>query len=160
MFRINQNDFLTQGRVTYIDDCGNTAFFKRDADKPFKFVGKIRFANKNVSAEPMYVEVPIPDGTLGDTLRMKYKDGIDHHLDADIAEGIDGFTVLVNRWIDIMYDIIHSTIDQNMLIGYLKDSAPGLTDEDVAREKMSRLSLYEELHPAIKAAFGGEAEQE
>lgn len=143
MFRLIDNRFLNDGICRYKDEYGNILFLKRGEEH--NFVASIRFANKNVTASPVYIEVPIvnPEGTM---LHLEYKDGIDHQEDEDVKCAISGCSDIITKWINMMYDLIFSVADA----GFITKANDGrVSTEDIAKEKFARLSQYEELSQAI-----------
>ncbi len=143
MFRLIDNRFLNDGICKYRDEYGNVLFLKREEEH--NFVASLRFANKIVTASPVYIEVPVvnPKGTM---LHLEYKDGVDHQEDEDIKCAILGSSDIITKWINMMYDLIFSAADANFIT---KVNDGRVSAEDIAREKFSRLSQYEELSQAI-----------
>ncbi len=145
MFEIKENTFMQRGIVKYEDEHGNKAFFRREGERGF--VGKLRFLDKSVKTSPLAVFVPIKENEKGQNLHVETDDGTKLER-KDIVGGIDNFTILVQRWIDIMYEIY--TLNN---LSYIKEANPSFTDKEVWEKKIEEMSQYEELKNAINSIF-------
>lgn len=138
---IKKNDFLNQGIVIYEDSYGNSVFMKREfGDNKEGFVAKLRPADKNVKAESIHVSVPVADDEMGTNLQLHFLDGQQHNGE-DMSSAIRMFTEVMQRWINIMYDIRFMQTDNKMLLR----ANQNLSEEDVCRYKLMQLGEYEEL---------------
>lgn len=144
MFKLEKNDFLNSGKCWYRDEHGNTVFMLR---KENQFTAKIRFNNNLVTAKPLIVNVP-PVNEDGASLQMDFPEGALEK--EDIKSGIEGFTTLVQHWIDMLYDI--KLLECNNK--WLQNQNPGASEEDVNEYKIQRLIENEELSPMISKIFG------
>ena len=144
---LKKSAFYTEGICIYEDEHGNSVFCKReDNEKPNEqsFKAKLRFANSSVKAGTIHVTVPVIDGTEGQNLSIDYPSGTDLESE-DIQAGIKLYTFILQRWIDIMYDILFSKADVELI----QRANEGAEKEDVAREQLSRLADYEELSDVV-----------
>ncbi len=144
---LKKSAFYQEGICIYEDNYGNSVFCQREeSDRPNeqKFKARLRFADKDVKADTLHITVPVIDGSEGQSLHLDYKPGTDLDRE-DIQAGIKLYTFSVQRWIDIMYDILFSRADSSIL----QQANPGASKEDVAREQLSRLSEYEELNDIV-----------
>ncbi len=155
MFEIKDNKFEVNGRCTYEDEYGNTAFFRKTDSK---IVGKLRFANENVSVEPLYLEFPLKKeeehginlAYKGDSYKYIQTTGDDL---SSVTDALNGFTELVRRWIGIYY-AIETFIANNDV---LRCADPSLiSDEDVYNKKIAVLSQYDEVLPLINTVFNNQ----
>ena len=147
---LEKNNFLERGVCTYSDTYGNKVVARReDSDKGEKFCIRLKFADENVKAAPLYVTVPITDGSTGQMLHLDYCDGAVHN-GPDIDSAVEMYTFLLQRWIDLMYDINFVHADPK----YLLRANEGATMADVAYTKYTYLSKYEELSELIKVIDG------
>ena len=145
MFNLVQNSFLDDGICKYEDGSGNSVFMKR---KDKGFVAKLRFSNSAIKANPItYDPDNIPDAD-GENMHLEYPAGTDINA-PEVTTAVQDFTVIVQRWIEMLADIVYSGVD-NRIAMELFNGAP---DTDIWKDKMSRLSQYEELSPAIKSVF-------
>ena len=146
MFDLTKNLFLENNKCWYKDEYGNTAIIiRREAG----FTAKIRFVDKTVSAPPLQVNVPAKEGENGAFLKLNYLDGKDNK-GVDVSGGIDNFTKLIQRWIDMLYDI--SFLSTNN--AFLQKANENVSEEDIAQYKMQLIGNYEELKPVLNAVFG------
>lgn len=150
MFTIEKNEFLGSGKCWYRDEFGNTAFFKKEDNT---IVGKLRFANENVSVEPLKIEFPLneTDGVLlaykGDS--FSYLQSTDDDLES-VHMGQNNFTKLVKVWIGLYYAIQTYTTPNEVLM----ELDPNLKEkDDVYRAKLALIEQYEELKPLINEVF-------
>ena len=138
---IKRNDFLSQGIIVYEDTYGNSVFMKREQEKDREgFVAKFRPSDKNVKAESIHVGVPIKSTDEGTMLHLDYLDGVIHDGE-DVKAGISMFTELVQRWINLMYDIRFMQSNNKFLLR----TNDGCTEDDICRFKLMQLGQYEEL---------------
>lgn len=143
MFKLEKNELLNNGKCWYRDEYDNTAFMFR---KEKGFTAKIRFKDKMITAEPLHINVP-PTDEEGANLRMNYPPGALER--EDISSGIESFTVLVQHWIDMLYDIQFLGCSEE----FLKKVSPGATTDDVNYHKLGRLVEHEELKSLVSSVF-------
>lgn len=144
MFKLEKNDLLNSGKCWYRDEHGNTAFIVR---KENSFTAKIRFNDKSVKAKPLKINVP-PVNEDGANLQMNFPAGALERK--DVKSGIEGFTSLVQHWIDMLYDIKFLECSNEWLV----NQNPGASEDDANAFKMQRLAENEELRPMISTVFG------
>lgn len=99
MFSLYKNTYGGNGVCLYRDFRGDEAFFKRTENG---FVTKLRLADKVFKMEPLYVDIPIKEGTEGTELKINC---LSPFSVDDIADIINGYSVLINRWIAMCYDL-------------------------------------------------------
>lgn len=146
MFDITENTFLDNGICKYEDEWGNNLFMKRKGDG---FVAKLRFADENVKAKPLYYD-PHQDPPIdGAYLHLDFLDGRNRD-DEELTNAIRGFTEIVQRWIRMLSDIILFGADNEMV----KNANPGMTEQGAWETKVMLLQQYEELAPVMESIFG------
>lgn len=136
---LRKNTLMRDGICIYEDEYGNSVFMQKDTTKDysFDFVAKLRFKDKNVKAKPLNISIPIKEGDEdGAMLHLDYLDGVEHSGE-DIDSAIEMYTLIVQRWINLMYDMVA-----------LKPSL-AMHDEGRAKECLEKLAEYEELSEAI-----------
>ena len=145
---IVKNTFLADGRVIYEDGFKNRVVARREEAPPGmdKFFIRLMFDDKNIKAAPLYVTIPTKDGESGQMLHLDYLNGHERK-GKDIDSGIDMLTLLVQRWINLLYDIKFLQADPKLL----QKAYEGATDEDIAYTKYHYISDYEELSELIEA---------
>ncbi len=143
MFFITENRMLENSTCRYEDPDGNRAYFEKTEKG---FVGRIRFKDKRVRMESLVVEFPIKD-MEGANLNISYHDGISKD-EPFIQNGIDGFIVLVQRWIRMCGDIRYLAADLQTL-----QALKGMNEKAINQNRMLAITQYEELHPVVDAVF-------
>lgn len=143
MFELEKNNFIEQNTCTYIDQYGNKAFMKRKKDC---IVAKLHFANKKVRAEAMNIKFPIDKDKEGDNIRLYYESEI-LLQEESVKNAIENFTMLINYWINMLYDINY--LEANPAI--IQAVNANASVEDISRDKLLRISQYEELGSLLKA---------
>ena len=142
MFSLVKNEFLDKGICRYEDEYGNSVFMKRNGQC---FVGKLRFFNKNVKLDPVRYDPCNRSESGGFNTSIKFPEGVNID-DDDIKGGIDGFTAIVQRWVCMVSDI---SMFSSAQVGMAATDSmyPGMTAEDVWKDRMTALTQYDELTP-------------
>ena len=133
---LRKNNLMQNGICIYEDQFGNSVFMQKEDDKKdgtSSFVAKLRFSDKSIKAEPLKVTIPVKDDEMGTMLHLDFHEG--QRTGEDIDSAIDMYTKIVQRWINLLYDI-----------AILK--AP-LSGESEAKERFDKLSEYDELKEFI-----------
>ena len=159
MFELTNNNFSNPEKQSckYKDEYGNTCYMRRSESG---IVAKLRFADKRVTAPSLEISFPPKDDEFGVYLTLSC-DGEEvgqeflDNLSDDISTGIQGFTEVLQRWMQMLYDIKFLEFDNSILLG----ANEGMTIDDVYREKFDRISHYEELAPVVDTVFKGNAEK-
>ncbi len=133
MFKLVKNLYTENGRCTYEDEKNNSVFVKRTEEG---FVIKLRFADKNIKAKPLYVNIPIKNEEKGSSLHIDYPSYIDYM--AVIEPVVNLFTDLVNHWINMVYDML--------ILESHKGMDPAILSTDI-----EKLKEYEELQGLVSA---------
>ncbi len=141
MFRLTTNRFLTEGMCKYEDEHGNRLFVKRNDDG---FVAKLRFSDPSVKAQPLYVALPVKEGTKGQYLHIDYHDG-SKKATPDVGDAIQGFMEIVNRWIKMLDAVTFMQINPEIV----KKFNPKASEKDIANYKLMQIKEFEELIPAV-----------
>lgn len=141
MFKLIKNELINTGKCWYEDEYNNTVFIRKNNDN---FVARIRFNDKNVVAKPFKVCIPLSEDNFGDTLCVDFHNG-DVQEREDIKCGIDGFTTLIQKWIQMLYDFKFLDIKNELL----KVANPELNDFEINEEKLRRIRQYEEINGLI-----------
>ncbi len=141
---ITRNDFCSSGVCKYKDSYDNSVFARRTDDG---FVVKLRFADKEVKAEPIYVSVPIKEDEEGTTLHLDYP-GHKNLETEDIQKAIYMLTVITQHWINMLLDIRCLGIDNQAVA-----ESNNMTIEDVAKIKVTSLYEYEELTDLVNSVM-------
>ncbi|MCR5481249.1 MAG: hypothetical protein K6F52_00420 [Clostridia bacterium] len=139
MFKLAKNLYTKNGRCIYEDDRQNSVFAKRTEDG---FVIRLRFSDRNIKTKPLYISVPVKKQEEGSSLHVDYPSYIDY--DAQIGSVIDDFTDLVNRWINMVYDM--------MILESHKGMDAGILSADI-----EKLKIYEEMEGVISAVDHSES---
>ena len=133
---LRKNTIMQDGICIYEDQYKNSVFMQKEADKDGRssFVAKLRFNDKNIKAAPIKLSIPVENDTDGTMLHLDFMDGANREGD-DIDCAIDMFTKIMQRWINLMYDLapIH----------------PALASEEAAKDRFEKLSQYEELSDVL-----------
>ena len=146
MFKLTKNELANTGKCWYEDECKNSVFVKR---KPEGFTVKIRFFNKNVTAEPLFIEIPISDGINGASLKLNYLNGKEDSSQG-VSEGISGLCELINKWITLSEDICLLSANKSLLNTVDEDGNPkDASSEEICRAIFEKLAQYEEMQPLI-----------
>ena len=98
MFELDANNYKKNGICIYKNNAGDSIFCKK---KDSGFVFKLRFADKRIIAEPLYIDIPIAE-TEGISLKYKYETSISSDMYSDIIE--DARNILY-RWVSMCYDL-------------------------------------------------------
>lgn len=156
MFSLIENRFVNEGICKYEDENGNRLFMKRTDDG---FVAKLRFANKDISADPFYVTIPLPDGYNGQNIRLNFLNkpqlsampAADPVIPQDVNDAISCFHPVVTRWISMLSGMKCLETDNSLIARYYNDKNPGekITGEDIAKNKLAFLGQFEELSELI-----------
>ena len=133
MFNLVKNLYTENGRCVYEDAEHNSVFVKRTEEG---FVIKLRFNDKNIKTKPLYINIPIKNDEEGSSLHVDYPSYIDYS--AKIEPIIGRFTELVNRWINMVYDMM------------ILESHKGM-DSAILSADIEKLKEYEELQGLITA---------
>lgn len=144
MFHLTKNEFVAYGKCWYQDEFGNKAIMIRN-DIGFKC--KLRFVNTNVTAQPIQVNVPSGNAE-GVNMHLDYTDN-SYMDDISVAKGIEGFTELVQKWVDMLHDVLLLGTDNTPLHAVDKN----LTDQDIYAYKINLLQRYEEIYPLLQSVF-------
>lgn len=144
MFHLTKNEFVAYGKCWYEDEFGNKAIMIRN-EQGFK--GKLRFVNTCVTAQPIQVNIPSGD-EMGVNMHLDYS-GDSSMNDDSVTEGIDGFTELVQKWVNMFHDILLLGTD-NALFNNIDKK---LTSEDIYAYKIYLLQRYEEVYPLLQSIF-------
>lgn len=139
MFNLTKNEFLEKGKCEYQDQYENIIVVARKEDNS-GFWTRIKFADKRVTAKVINIKMPIEDFSGGNMLHLDYTRDVDLNS-PNIQSGIQGLTELIDRWIDMLYDIKRLEMNNAWII---KEN-PGMTEDNVAQWKLSQLANYEEL---------------
>ncbi|MCR5671455.1 MAG: hypothetical protein K6G10_10655 [Butyrivibrio sp.] len=132
---LKKNTLMENGICIYEDLFGNTVFMqKKGDDDKTSFVAKLRFKNEKIKAQPLYITIPVSDDEKGTMLHLDYLDGAEKSGE-DIDSAIKMLTQVVQRWINMMYDINAMKI--------------GVDSEKTAKERLESLSEYEELSDLV-----------
>ena len=135
-YSLKKNTFAQDGICIYEDGFGNTVFCKNESDDAgYRFTAKLRFADENVKAEPLHISIPMVDDSEGANLHLDFLDGKEHGGE-DIQGAIEMYTFIVQRWIDLMYDIAALRI--------------GVQDDKDARKRLDNLADYEEIDEVVR----------
>lgn len=143
MFELEKNNFIAQNNCTYIDQHGNKAFMKRKKDC---IVAKLYFFNEKVKADVMYIKFPVDKDTEGDNIKLYYESE-ELLQEETVKKALENFTMLINYWINMLYDINY--LEANAAI--IKAVNPNASVEDIGRDKLLRISQYQELGSLLKA---------
>jgi len=154
MFELVQNDFanLEKQSCKYRDEYGNTCFMKRGENC---IIAKLRFSDTRISAEKLVIPFPPKEGDLGVSLFLQC-DGreVDQtfldNLKPETEAAIGYFTTIIQRWIQMMYDISFLSVDNNILLQANETASL----EDVYHTKFEAIRVYEELQPVISSVMG------
>lgn len=148
MFQLVENKLMEKGYCKYRDEYNNTAFIKRSfIQGKCHITAKLRFRNKNITAEPFGIEWPIKD-TKGKKLQLKFSD--EHVMgNTDVKHGIKNFTQLINYWISMNQDLCLLEADNRLFMA----ANPGKTIENIAEYKISLLGQYEEMKEVMAATM-------
>lgn len=141
MIILTKNDYINTGKCWYEDNYRNTFFMKRTDEG---FTAKVRFANENVKAKPL--EIMVPSNEEGQMLNINYLNGVEDNS-IDVKEGITNFTELVQRWINMLLDILLLNANNDLLRARYNCDA---SDEELSQYKLEKLSEYEELANVIR----------
>ena len=144
MFQLTKNNLIESGKCWYEDEFGNKAIMIRNEQG---FSGKLRFANTCVTAQPIQVNIPSGD-VKGVDMHLDYSNNSSMDDDS-VIKGIDGFTVLVQKWVDMSHDIMLLGTDNTLLTNIDKK----LTSEDIYAYKINLLQHYEEVYPLLQSIF-------
>ncbi len=144
MFELIENDFTNTGICRYKDEYGNHAFMKR---KDKGFVAKLRFNNAKIKATPMNIVLG-DDQKEGEYLHLDYDSTVNLE-DIDIKTGLEGFTELTQKWINMLLDIAYYGTNNQFI-----KKATGLEEDDIYSRKLEMISVYEELKPTISSIMG------
>ncbi len=148
---VRKNTYTADGIIIYEDRYGNSVFCQRentDKKSAYDFKARVRFADKNVKADTIHISIPIEEGVEGQSLKINYLDGRVHDGE-DVAAAIEMYTFILQRWIDLMYDISFLQTDVRVLA-----KAIGLNDdraslEGLAKSKLDQISEYEEISDVV-----------
>lgn len=143
LFELEKNNFIEQNKCTYIDQDGNRAFMKREKDC---IIAKLRFANIKVKADAMHIKFPLEKDKEGDNIRLHYED--EKFLQEEsVKNAIENFTLLINYWISMLYDINY--LEANPAI--IQAANPNASIEEISKDKLLRISQYQEIAGLLKA---------
>nr|WP_297765934.1 hypothetical protein [uncultured Butyrivibrio sp.] len=148
---VRKNTFTNDGIIIYEDRCGNSVFCQReniDKKGTYDFKARVRFADKNVKADTIHISIPIEEGVEGQSLKLNYLDGRVHDGE-DVAAAIEMYTFVLQRWIDLMYDISFLQTDVRVHAKALGLDDSKATLEEIAKAKLDQISEYEEISDAI-----------
>lgn len=144
MFTLTDNRFLSDGVCRYTDEYGNTVFMRRDGKK---FAARLRFKDERVQADILHYDPDAVGEEDGGYINITCSNGASRKSE-DVSMGIQGFTMIVQRWIGLLSVVSFMETDNRILGGIY-----GKTPEEVAREKASKLMQYEELAPIGEFLF-------
>ncbi|MBP3279392.1 MAG: hypothetical protein J6M44_10600 [Butyrivibrio sp.] len=135
IIKLRKSNLMGDGICIYEDQYGNSVFMKKEDSKDSgeEFVAKLRFKDKSIKAKPITVTVPVKDDEMGTMLHIDYLEG--EKAGDEIDSAIDMFTKVMQRWINLMYDI-----------AMLRAPSSGEAD---AKARLEKLSKYEELSDFI-----------
>ena len=133
MFRLAKNLYTKNGRCIYEDDNQNSVFAKRTEDG---FVIRLRFNDKNIKTKPLYISIPIKEAEEGSSLHVDYPSYVDY--ETQIGSVVGDFTAIVNRWINMVYDMM------------ILESHKGM-DASILSADAEKLKEYEEMQDVIAA---------
>ncbi len=135
MFNITENRLLMDGRAWYKDEFDNTVFVRKETDK---VIMRLRFKNKQVVAGPITLKYPPEDNMDGIYLHVErsYKE----EDEEDVKSGINGFTKLVQHWVDLMHTLRVLDADSGGLA-----EANNMTVSEVEQIKKDNLDEFDEL---------------
>ncbi len=148
---VRKNTFTTDGIIIYEDRYGNSVFCQRentDKEGTYDFKARVRFSDKNVKAETIHISIPIEEGIEGQNLKLNYLDGRVHDGE-DVAAAIEMYTFILQRWIDLMYDISFLQTDARVLARAAGLGTDKMSLESVAKAKLDQISEYEEISDVI-----------
>ena len=148
---LSKNTFMKNGICEYSDVYKNVVFAKRLEND--RFVVKLRFANKDITSNPIYVDPHNLDESDGTYLHIDCKNGASQDSEEN-QSGIQMLTFIIQRWIGMFKDIRFLQTDNEMLMRMNKE----LSVEDIYAYKVSNLTEYEELNDVIRGVFGGSAQ--
>ena len=148
---LSKNTFMKNGICEYSDVFKNVVFAKRQEND--RFVVKLRFANKDITSNPIYIDPHNLGEDDGTYLHIDCKNGASQDSE-ECKSGIEMLTFVIQRWIGMFKDIKFLQTDNEMLLKMNNE----LSIEDVYNYKVSNLAGYEELNDVIRGVFGGSAQ--
>ena len=101
MFEISRNEFISTGKIWYLDPYGNKLFVARKEDE---IVFKLRFIADGIRCVPLKVPWPLKDSASGALLKLDYEEESSIY-EISVQSGIDGLKKTVKRWIRMLSDL-------------------------------------------------------
>ena len=117
MFVLVTNNYKKNGICIYKNNAGDSIFCKK---KDSGFVFELRFADKRIKAEPLYIDIPIAE-TEGISLKYKYETSVSPDMYSDV---IDDARNVLYHWVSMCYDL--SILEAKRLSG--SDIKEGVDD--------------------------------
>lgn len=127
MFKIEKNEFISTGRVWYMDENGNRLLMRRDTERN-AFVAKFRPAESGYSCEPITVCFPLTEN--GVHLNVTGAEPYPESVNA----GIINLTEKLNDWVSMMQAIANLQIPSDILVKSC------FSRDDIAAYKAEELS--------------------
>lgn len=138
MFKLANNLYTKNGRCIYEDENNNSIFAKRTDNG---FVIKLRFKNDKIKTKPLYIDIPLKNEDEGTSLHVDYPSFIDY--EKEVSTVIASFTDIVNRWINMVYDMMILESHKGMDVGILNSDIEKLKEYEEMEDIISAINLSE-----------------